>query len=230
MGRLALATGTATRGFDPSGERIEVETRSDPVALVDAGTHLVLQRHGLDGYTPPHLIDHVANFEALATLGCDRVLAVSSVGGLRSELAAGSLLCPDDFIALHLGLTSHEEEPGHAVAEFDRRWRGAVISAWPGPLADGGTYWQAIGPRLETPAEIRMIAAHADVIGMTVASECIVAGELGIRYAAICTVANLANGLDDAGRRLDVGEMAGAVASNRPALLAAIGAAVEELA
>ncbi len=28
------------------------------------------------------------------------------------------------------------------------------------------------------------MAAHADVVGMTIASECIVAGELGLAYAA----------------------------------------------
>ena len=39
------------------------------------------------------------------------------------------------------------------------------------------------------------MAAHADVVGMTMASECIVAGELGLAYAAICVVDNLANGI-----------------------------------
>ena len=36
---------------------------------------------------------------------------------------------------------------------------------------------------------------YADVVGMTIASECIVAGELGLEYAALCVVDNLANGL-----------------------------------
>ena len=58
-----------------------------------------------------------------------------------------------------------------------------------------GVYWQTLGPRLETPAEIRFVASHADVIGMTVATECVVAGDLGLRYAALCVVDNLANGL-----------------------------------
>ena len=40
-----------------------------------------------------------------------------------------------------------------------------------------------------------MIAPHADVVGMTIASECVIAGELGLEYAAICMVDNLANGL-----------------------------------
>ena len=42
------------------------------------------------------------------------------------------------------------------------------------PLRDGGTYWQTIGPRLETAAEIRLIAAHADVVGMTLGAECVI--------------------------------------------------------
>ena len=74
-----------------------------------------------------------------------------------------------------------------------------MLDAWAGgrrgALRDGGVYWQTIGPRFETPAEIRLIAAHADLVGMTIASECIVAGELGLAYAAVCVVDNLANGI-----------------------------------
>ncbi len=40
-----------------------------------------------------------------------------------------------------------------------------------------------------------MIAPHADLVGMTIASECVIAGELGLEYAALCMVDNLANGL-----------------------------------
>ena len=70
-------------------------------------------------------------------------------------------------------------------------------------VGDGGVYWQARGPRLETPAEIRLAAAHADVIGMTIASECVAAGELGLRYAAICVVDNLANGVGETALTLE---------------------------
>ena len=75
-----------------------------------------------------------------------------------------------------------------------------MIAAWSeGGQAprDGGVYWQARGPRFETPAEIRLMAAHADVVGMTIATECVVAGELGLDYAALCVVDNLANGLGE---------------------------------
>ena len=62
-------------------------------------------------------------------------------------------------------------------------------------MVDGGVYWQTNGPRFETPAEVRMLAAHADVVGMTVASECVAANQLGLEYAAVCVVDNLANGI-----------------------------------
>jgi purine nucleoside phosphorylase len=73
-----------------------------------------------------------------------------------------------------------------------------VVAAWGEggqTPRDGGVYWQARGPRFETPAEIRLMAAHAHVVGMTIASECVVAGELGFAYAALCVVDNVANGL-----------------------------------
>jgi 5'-methylthioadenosine phosphorylase len=41
------------------------------------------------------------------------------------------------------------------------------------------------------------MAAHAHVVGMTIASECVVAGELELDYAALCVVDNLANGLGE---------------------------------
>jgi len=85
------------------------------------------------------------------------------------------------------------------VPAFDPTWRSRLLSAWNGTpatkLRDGGVYWQAIGPRFETPAEIALMVAHADVVGMTIAAECIVAGELGLAYAAVCVVDNLANGI-----------------------------------
>ena len=40
------------------------------------------------------------------------------------------------------------------------------------------------------------MATHAHLVGMTLASECIVANELGIAYAAVCVVDNMANGIE----------------------------------
>lgn len=62
-------------------------------------------------------------------------------------------------------------------------------------MRDGGACWQSIGPRFETAAEIALLSVAADVIGMTLAAECVVAAEFGLAYAAVCAVDNLANGV-----------------------------------
>jgi purine nucleoside phosphorylase len=205
MGRLAVVLGSNVLG--PGGDAIASAAAEHGAAIA--------QRHGDDAYRLPHEIDHAENLQALLDGGCDRVLAIGSVGSLSAELPVGSLLCPDDFIALHLGLSIFGDERAHRAPGFDPAWRAEVLAAWeasPAELCDGGVYWQAVGPRFETPAEIRLMATHADVVGMTIASECIVAAELGLAYAAICVVDNLANGIGP--RPLQILELEAARAAN----------------
>jgi 5'-methylthioadenosine phosphorylase len=214
MSRLGLIVGSAMFGAEP----------------MPPGDVVVLQRHGTGDYLPPQRIDHAANIRSLAERGCERVLAICSVGSLREEIGVGSFLCPDDFVALHLGGSAFEDERGHLVAGFDPAWRSGLLEAWGRsagePLGDGGTYWQAIGPRFETPAEIRLIAPHAAVVGMTLASECIVACELGLPFAAICAVDNLANGI---GGPLSAEEFEAGQGVNRARLEALVPSLVAEL-
>jgi purine nucleoside phosphorylase len=223
MGRLAVVLGSNATG--PGSERL-------PAAVAGHDAELLL-RHGEPGasYVPPHLIDHAANLRSLLAAGCDRVLAVCSVGSLKEEIAVGSLVCPDDFIALQLGITTFEDARGHMPPGFDREWRERVLAAsgsgGENAVEDGGVYWQTIGPRFETPAEIRMMAPHCDLVGMTMASECVVAGELGLSYAALCVVDNLANGVGAAA--LDVEELEADRARNTARLAAALEALLPEL-
>ena len=190
MGRLAVILGSSALG--PGGAEIAAAAAEHGAAIA--------QRHNGDPYVLPHEIDHAANLRALVEQGCDRVLAISSVGSLKPELAVGAMVCPDDFIALHVGISVFADARAHTAPGFDPRWRAEVIAAWRASgqePRDGGVYWQTLGPRFETPAEIRLIARHADVVGMTVASECILARELGLQYAALCVVDNVANGLGE---------------------------------
>src|SRR5882757_518199 len=200
MGRLAVILGS--NALSPGGGEITAAAAEHGAAVV--------QRHGSpEAFVLPHEIDYAANLRPLVEQGCDRVLAIASVGSLRTDLPVGSFVCPDDFIALQVGLSIFADARAHTAPGFAPRWRQEVVAAWgaeDGEAAvDGGVYWQAIGPRFETPAEIRMIAPHADLVGMTIASECVIAGELGLEYAAICVVDNLANGLDEG--QLSVVEM-----------------------
>lgn len=222
MGRLAIVFGS--NAFAPEG--------GDAIATAEDAGASVLQRHRGERYRLPHEIDHAANLRQLLDVGCDRVLAICSVGSLATELPVGSFLCPDDFIAMGATITSLDDESAHATPGFDPDWRGRLVGAWgnrmPGTLRDGGVYWQTNGPRFETPAEIRLLAAHADVVGMTLASECIVAGELGLRYAAVCVVDNLANGIGpaplapaelEADRAANAGRLRDALATVLPGLV-----------
>src|SRR3954452_5418019 len=216
MGRLAVILGSNALG--PGGEEIAAAAAAQGAAIV--------QRHADDGsFVLPHAIDHEANLRPLLEQGCDRVLGIGSVGSLRTELAVGSLVCPDDFIALNLGDSIFGDARAHSAPGFAPRWREEVIAAWSEggqEPRDGGVYWQARGPRFETPAEIRLMAAYADVVGMTIASECIVAGEIGLAYAAVCLVDNLANGIGVGS--LEILELEAAPPPPPPPLRAALGA------
>jgi 5'-methylthioadenosine phosphorylase len=193
MGRLAVILGSSAA--TPGGDEI--------VAAAERHGTVVLQRHGsAEEYRLPHLIDHAANLRSLAEAGCDRVLAVCSVGSLDDDLGVGSFVCPHDFIALQLTITSFDDAHAHAMPNLDHAWRKELVTIWEAwgsaHLHDGSVYWQTNGPRFETPAEIGLIAPHADLVGMTMASECIIAGELGLPYAALCVVDNMANGIGGA--------------------------------
>ena len=207
MAGLAVCGGSAVRGLD--------------VLLPDA---VYLQRHGADRYVLPHRIDYLANMRSLVEAGCDRVLALGSVGGLHGDLVPGTFVCPDDFIALDAGPAAVEDERAHSVPGFDPHWRRRVLLAWRdrvgSEIVDAGAYWQTRGPRLETPAEIRVMAPHAQLVGMTIASECIAACALGLSYAALCVVENLANGVGE--RELTVKELLAGRAANREAVAAAL--------
>jgi 5'-methylthioadenosine phosphorylase len=200
------------------------ELRSDVV---------VLQRHGRP-YMPAQLVDHAANLRTMRDRGCDRVFALSSVGGLRQELGVGTFLVPDDFISLHTSITTFDDARGHIVPSLHSEWRDRVVDTWQraassvAPIVVGGVYWQNFGPRFETAAEIRLIARFADVVGMTMASECIVAQELGLDYACVCVVDNLANGVAE--RPLTFEEFEAGKHANRDALFSALDRVIPALA
>ncbi len=219
MGRLALILGSNANG--PSAGPLEEVAGRHDVEL--------LRRHGVDPYVLPHHLDHEASLRSLRAAGCDRVLAICSVGSLRAQIPVGSIVCPDDFIALQLGITVFADRRGHRTPGFDRAWRRRVLAATRDEeILDGGVYWQTIGPRFETPAEIRLLAEHADLVGMTMASECIVAGELELSYAALCVVDNLANGVG--AEPLSVAALEADRARNAELLAAALEAMLPELA
>src|SRR5689334_19004622 len=201
--RLCLIHGySLPEGADPVvGERVKVEVGQKQVEATHGGDIVGIPRHGFDRNVPAHLVDHQANITAACELGCNRVLALGSAGSLDQHLKVGTLICPDDFYAPAVAPSFYSDARGYSVPGFDDEWRRAVIAAWNSltetRLEDGGTYAQTRGPRFETPAEVRALGQVADIVGMTIAAEAILAGEAALAYAAVCTIDNWANGVLD---------------------------------
>lgn len=159
-----------------------------------------ISRHDRDpaDYVLPHLINHQANLTALKNLGIRDVVAINSTGSLKKDLPPGSIVVPDDFILLADTPTIFSNKPVHITPELSGEVRRRLIEAAGAckvPVVERGIYWQTEGPRLETRAEIRMMAPFADIVGMTMAAEAIIAKELGLSYAALCSVDNYCNGV-----------------------------------
>ena len=208
--RLCVIHGNSLpESADPiEGTRVSVDAGGVLVEATDGGDIVGIPRHGFDRSIPAHLVDHKANIRAACELGCDRLLALGSAGSLHEDLEVGTLVCPDDFYAPEVAPSFYRDVRGHSVPGFDAEWRRVVISAWNSlantKLADGGIYAQTLGPRFETPAEIRALGRVADMVGMTIAAESVLAGEAALAYAAVCTIDNWANGVLD--KRLTVDE------------------------
>ena len=89
-----------------------------------------MQRHGLGAYTTAAAIDHPRNLCALAALGCDRILALASVGSLRPDLGVGTLRCSRTTSSRSSSASrSHDDHGGERVPGFDPEWRRRYCAA-----------------------------------------------------------------------------------------------------
>lgn len=164
-----------------------------------------LARHGYGHTIPPHEVNYRANLWALKEHGVDRVLSVATVGGISTDLVAGSLVVPDQLIdytwgRAHTYAVSGEKQVTHLdfTEPYCSAMRRDILQAARQKqieIKDGGVYAAAQGPRLETAAEInRFERDGADMVGMTGMPEAYLARELDICYAAIGVVVNDAAG------------------------------------
>ncbi|MEM2904887.1 MAG: S-methyl-5'-thioadenosine phosphorylase [Candidatus Bathyarchaeia archaeon] len=165
-----------------------------------------LPRHGAGHSLPPHRVNYRANIWALHRVGVRRLIATNAVGALNPAVKPGNLVVPDDLLDFTKSRanTFYEGKPVLHVdftEPYCRDIRAALIRAAEesgGNIWPRGTYVCTEGPRYETPAEIRVYRSlGGDVVGMTGCPEAALARELGICYASICIVSNMAAGLQD---------------------------------
>jgi 5'-methylthioadenosine phosphorylase len=156
-----------------------------------------LPRHGKKHTIRPTDINVRANIFALKKLGVKRILAPSTVGSLREEYHPGEIVFCDQFI----DRTTRREQSFYTknkvchitVAEpMCPELRESVIAVAKKlgvKMHETGTYVCIEGPRFSTKAESKMYRQWgADVVGMTLVPECVLAREAEICYASISTV------------------------------------------
>jgi len=174
-----------------------VETPYGKVSVSRASQYLFLQRHGKKA-APPHMINHRANIWALRSLDVEGVIAVNSVGSLKSNLKPGMCIIPDDFFSPWNIPTFFDYEMRFTIPVMDAAYAQrmyAVCTSLEVETALGGVYVQTAGPRFETKAEVNVLKKLGDVVGMTMASEATLCIEHAIPYVSLCSVDNYCNGV-----------------------------------
>ena len=158
-----------------------------------------LARHGVKHTLSPTEAPYRANIHALKSLGVTHIIATTACGSLREHIHPGDFVVIDQFIdatkqrtsTFH---TSFEKKMVHPPMSdpFDKYLRGALCAALSNLDFRFHTLRTMItieGPRFSTRAESLMYRGWgADVIGMTTATECALANEVGIAYAALAMV------------------------------------------
>ena len=191
-----------------------------PVAVMQGRVH-AYEGYAMDQVTFPTRV--------LGLLGCKKLIVTNAAGGIRANIAPGSLILISD----HINLTGHNaalgpNEPRFATADtagqrfFDMttayspsfRKLAAEEAARQGIDISEGVYLAVLGPSYETPAEIRAFRTlGADLVGMSTVHEVIVARHMGIEVLGISLVTNMAAGVSgdvihheevmDIGRRVE---------------------------
>jgi purine nucleoside phosphorylase len=214
---IGIITGSGTYalpGFE--GDAPEPVTTPWGEALVSRGTFagtevLHLSRHG-EGH--PRLSNHVthrANIAALAQLGAGGVIAVTVCGAVDPGLELGAPVCFDDLHFLANRLPDGElctfypragdERRGHWIFErpFSTGLRDALLAGAAAAgveVRDGGCYGHVDGPRFNTAAEIRgLAAAGVTAVSQTAGPETVLAGEAELPYALLGYPTDWANGV-----------------------------------
>jgi purine nucleoside phosphorylase len=214
---IGIITGSGTYalpGFEGGGPEAVATPWGE--ALVSRGTFagtdvLHVSRHG-EGH--PRLSNHVAhraNIAALAQLGAAGVIAVTVCGAVDPDLELGAPICFDDlhFLANRLpdgelctfSAEAGDPRRGHWIFEgpFSAPLRAALLegaAAAGVPLRDGGCYGHVDGPRFNTRAEIRGLAAcGVTAVSQTAGPETVLAGEAELPFALLGYPTDWANGV-----------------------------------
>jgi purine nucleoside phosphorylase len=244
--RIGIITGSGTYALPglTGAERVDVTTEFGAVTISQgefAGAEVLhISRHLAGHPRLSHQVTHQANIAALRDRGVDAILAVTVCGAVDPSVPLGSLIVFDDlhFLANRLAdgsiCTLHTEPGragrGHWIFEgpFSEPLRAALLAgaADAGLEArDGGCYGHVDGPRFNTKAEIRTLAAAGvTAVSQTAGPETVLAGEAEIPFALIGYATDYANGVQD--EATPVAELVRLIGASPDAFAATLGAAL----
>jgi purine nucleoside phosphorylase len=216
--KVGVLTGTGTYALDDSGAAAEAVSTPYGDALVTSGEAegvevLHISRHEEGHKRLSNHVAHRANIAALKDLGADAVLAVTVCGAVDPTVPLGSLIVFDDlhFVSNRLAdgsLCTFHDQPGgagrgHWIFErpFAAALRTALVEACVeagAPARDGGCYGHVDGPRFNTRAEIRSLAAaRVTAVSQTAGPETVLCGEAELPYALLGYATDYANGVSE---------------------------------
>jgi 5'-methylthioadenosine phosphorylase len=211
----AIIGGSGFQGLiDETSELITLETQYGNVNLYrkeySNNTIYFLLRHEKGHTVPPHLINYRANISALKQLGVSYAIGLYGVGSITSMVLPGNLGLIDQFIdntrnriSTFYDTPNSPFEHTPMVFPYSNTLRVRIANKAKElgiTISLKGTYITTDGPRLETPAEITMYRRWgADYVGMTSATETILANEAHIEFAGLVYSMNWAAGLDAEG-------------------------------
>jgi purine-nucleoside phosphorylase len=176
-----------------AGRLILGERRGLPVALLQGRGHF---------YESGRADAMRIAVDSLARLGCPALLLTCAAGGLRPEVGPGSIVMLTDHINFNSPSPLVGEQGAGRFVDmseaYDPGLRGQLRQAAAGagiPLPEGVYAWFG-GPQFETPAEIRAARTlGADLVGMSVVPETILARYFGLKVAALAVITNLGAGM-----------------------------------
>mgnify|MGYP001561850157 CR=1 FL=1 len=201
--KIAIIGGSGV--YDPSIFKKEKEIKSktpfgSPSAPIEIGNFLgkkiaFLARHGKSHQFPPHKIPQRANLWALKKIGIERIIGICAVGSLKENFKPGDIVIPDQFIDFtkKREYTFYDREAVHvSLADpFCLELRNLFFKEAEKlkiPVHKAGTSVCVEGPRFSTRAESKFFRNFADIIGMTLVPEVVLAKELEICYLSLAMV------------------------------------------
>jgi 5'-methylthioadenosine phosphorylase len=144
------------------------------------------------------LVNNQANIWALKSLGITRIIAPSAVGSLKDYIKPGDVVISNQFIDFtkKRNYTFYNGQQVCHISCADPFCHELCNLAYSSALGIGcsvhlnSTYVCIEGPRFSTRAESNYYkqVLGADIIGMTVVPECILAREVEICYVSVATV------------------------------------------